>query len=204
MDVYEVTEERFKKYGRICKNLDTNELVEKMRRLAIPKEVIYEPSVAELERLDIAKVLRRENYGEMEIQIGYCNGNNHKLNAVEYHRSSEINIAATDAVLILGCQQDITEEFLYDTAKMEAFHIPAGVAVELYATTLHYAPCNFKDNGFLVAVALPRGTNEALKESHKKGEDALLKATNKWLIGHKDGGLAEGAFIGLTGENLTI
>lgn len=59
---------------------------------------------------------------------------------------------------------------------MEAFRIPSGTAVELYATTLHYAPCNASDGGFLVAVVLPKGTNEALEHPHTGGEDALLAA----------------------------
>ena len=64
------------------------------------------------------------------------------LNALEYHRCSEVDVAATELVLLLGRQQDVTEEFTYDTAKVEAFRVPAGTAVELYATTLHYAPCH--------------------------------------------------------------
>lgn len=143
-------------------------------------------------------------YGELPIQIGWCIGNNHKLNAVEYHRCSEVNIAATDAILILGRQQDISVENTYDTSLMEAFRIPSGTAVELYATTLHYAPCNASAGGFLVAVVLPKGTNEALEHPHTGGEDALLAAKNKWLIGHPEGGLPDGSYIGLTGENLEI
>ena len=73
-----------------------------------------------------------------------------------------------------------------------------------YATTLHYAPCNASDGGFLVAVVLPKGTNEVLEHPHTGGEDALLAAKNKWLIGHPEGGLPEGSYIGLTGENLDI
>ena len=88
-------------------------------------------------------------------------------------------------------------ENTYDTSLMEAFRIPSGTAVELYATTLHYAPCNASDGGFLVAVVLPKGTNEALEHPHTGGEDALLAAKNKWLIGHPEGGLPEGSYIGL-------
>ena len=59
-------------------------------------------------------------------------------------------------------------------------------------------------DGFLVAVVLPKGTNEVLEHPHTGGEDALLAAKNKWLIGHPEGGLPEGSYIGLTGENLEI
>ena len=37
--------------------------------------------------------LQKKGYGELPIQIGYCNGKNYKLNALEYHRSSEIDVA---------------------------------------------------------------------------------------------------------------
>ena len=36
------------------------------------------------------------------------------------------------------------------------------------------------------------------------GEDALITATNKWLIGHEEGGLPKGSFIGLKGKNLNV
>ncbi len=137
-------------------------------------------------------------------QVGYCNGINYKLNAVEYHKSSEVNVAATDAVLILGMQQDITEEFTYDTAKMEAFLVPAGTAVEIYATTLHYAPCSVGGNQFKVGIVLPVGTNCPLTQEHDRWEDKLITAKNKWLIGHEEGGLDAGAHIGLVGKNLDV
>lgn len=203
MQIYEVEDERFRKYGRIV-NIDTTEVVKEMEKVSIPQEVVYEPSVEMLENLPIAKILKERTFGELPVQVGYCIGNNHALNAVEYHRNSEINIAATEAILILGCQQDVTEDFQYDTGKMEAFRIPKGCAVELYATTLHYAPCNSGKDGFLVAVVLPKGTNEPLELEHADGEDALLTAKNKWLIGHKDANLPIGTHLGLVGENLTV
>ena len=140
---------------------------------------------------------------------GYCNGHNQLLNAAEYHRSSEINVAATDAILILGNLWDVEDDFTYDTAKMEAFLVPAGTAVELYATTIHYAPCGPDNKGFQVAVVLPKGTNYELTTKHAEcpvcgGEDALITATNKWLIGHEEGGLPKGSFIGLKGKNLNV
>ena len=141
----------------------------------------------------------------MPIQIGFCNGNNYKLNALEYHRSSEIDVAASDLILLLGWQQDIEEGYTYDTSKVEAFLLPKGVGVELYATTLHYAPCNSTEEGFRCAIVLPDGTNLPLDENHcAGGEDALITAKNKWLIGHAEGGLPEGCHIGLKGENICV
>ena len=166
---------------------------------------MYEPSIAALEKHPVAAELSKKAYGEMPIQIGYCNGNNVMLNALEYHRNSEINVAATDAVLMVGMQQDITEDFTYDTAKVEAFLVPAGSAVELYATTLHYAPCTAEEGGFRVSVILPKGTNYLLEEAHGgNGEAAHLTAVNKWLLGHPEGGLPEGSPMGLIGKNLCV
>ena len=196
MEIKKVTDAAFKKYGRVISHVDVAELVAALKETPIPADVVYEPSVESLEKLPVKEELSSVIYGEMPIQIGYCNGHNKKLNALEYHRDSEINIAAEDAVLMLGSLQDVEADFTYDTSKVEAFLVPAGTAVEIYATTLHYAPCHVEDGGFQVAVVLPKGTNYELKAAHAKvengkapNEDALLAAVNKWLIGHAEGGL---------------
>lgn len=211
MEIKKVTDAAFRKYGRVISHVDVTELVAALKETPIPADVVYEPSVESLEKLPVKEELSRVIYGEMPIQIGYCNGHNKKLNALEYHRDSEINIAAEDAVLMLGSLQDVEADFTYDTSKVEAFLVPAGTAVEIYATTLHYAPCHVEDGGFQVAVVLPKGTNYELKAAHAKvengkapNEDALLAAVNKWLIGHAEGGLPEGSFLGLKGENLSL
>lgn len=206
MEIKKITDAAFRKYGRVVKGVDFTELVEALKKTPDYEGVAYEPSVPELEATAAMKELQKVTYGELPIQIGYCNGVNYKLNAVEYHRSSEINVAATDAVLILGMQQDITDEYTYETAKMEAFLVPAGTAVEVYATTLHYAPCSagVDNQQFKVGIVLPKGTNYPLEGAHAGYEDALITATNKWLIGHAEGGLPEGAHIGLIGKNLDI
>lgn len=206
MIIKSVTDKEFKKYGQVLKNYDCSEIIEKMKGTPLPSDVIYEPSIKELEDLKIAEELRKREYGELPIQIGYCNGNNYILNAVEYHRSSEINIAVTDLILLIGSQQDIEDDYSYDTSKIEAFLVPAGTAIEVYATTLHYAPCNASDDGFRCVVVLPKDTNLPLENKVEKvGEDALLFAKNKWLIGHEDTDLGEqGAFIGLVGKNISI
>ncbi len=205
MEIKKITDAAFRKYGRVVQEIDFSELTEALLKdTPLPEGVAYEPSIEKLEATGTARELQRRTYGELPIQVGYCNGHNYKLNAVEYHRSSEINVAATDAILILGMQQDITDDFTYDTGRMEAFFVPAGTAVEIYATTLHYAPCSASAEGFKVGIVLPAGTNYPLKEAHQGWEDSLLTAQNKWLIGHEEGGLDAGAHIGLTGKNLDI
>lgn len=206
MEIKKITDKAFRKYGRIVDNVDFTSLCRALLdHTEIPEGVAYEPGLEVLEATESAKQLEVIGWGEHPIQVGYCNGKNYKLNAVEYHRNSEINVAATDAILLLGMQQDIEEDFTYDTSKMEAFLLPAGMGVEIYGTTLHYAPCSAEESGFKVAIVLPKYTNYPLEKEHgKESEDKLLTARNKWLIGHAEGGLDAGAFIGLKGKNLDI
>lgn len=204
MKIQKVTDPAFRKYGQVLERYDFTGLIKEMKHTPVPEDVIYVPSVEELEALDIMKDLQNKGYGGLPIQIGYCNGHNKKLNAVEYHRNSEINVAVTDLVLLIGHQQDIEPDHTYDTSKIEAFLVPAGTGIEVYATTLHYAPCHVNEGGFQCVVILPKGTNTDLTfQTEKTGEDSLMTAKNKWLIAHEDAKIA-GAFNGLKGENITI
>lgn len=204
MKIQKVTDPAFRKYGQVLEGYDFTGLIKEMKHTPVPEDVIYVPSVEELEALDIMKDLQNKGYGGLPVQIGYCNGHNKKLNAVEYHRNSEINVAVTDLVFLIGHQQDIEPDHTYDTSKIEAFLVPAGTGIEVYATTLHYAPCHVNEGGFQCVVVLPKGTNTDLTfQTEKTGEDSLMTAKNKWLIAHEDAKIA-GAFNGLKGENITI
>ena len=204
MKIYQVTDPEFREYGRIIKGIDFSKLLEGMEKTPCPDDVVYVASDPELEKIPVCEDLRRVTYGELPVQVGYCNGHNNKLNALEYHRSSEINIGATDFYLILARQADVTDEYTLDTSTCKVFYAPKGTAVEVFATSLHYAPCNTGGKGFRVVIVLPRGTNYDLEEAHAGGEDAHLTAKNKWLIGHPEGGLPEGSPMGLIGENITL
>ena len=205
MNLIPVTDVKFKKYGRVVKDVDFKELIEEMKKTPCPEDLVYVASVPELEALPVFYELVERTYGEMPVQIGYCNGKNKLLNALEYHRSSEIDVAVSDLVLMLGKRADITEDFQYDSANVEAFLVPAGTAVEVFADTLHYAPCNTEESGFRMVVILPKGTNLDLMKKHENAtdEEKLLFGTNKWGIAHPDAKI-EGAFNGIIGENLKL
>lgn len=203
MKIKKVTDPEFSRYGRVIDGYDFSKLIKAMEHTPLPEDVIYEPSIEELEATDVAIDLKMRIYGELPIQIGYCNGHNSKLNALEYHRSSEVNIAATDMILLLGSREDVKDDFTYETSKVEVFFVPEGTAIEVYATTLHYAPCGVDGQGFKCVVVLPKGTNLDVVNTHATAEDKLLAASNKWLIAHEDAHI-DGAFNGLRGENITV
>ena len=204
MRIQNVADDAFRRYGKVLEGYDFTELLKEMKHTPVPEDVTYVPSVEEMEALPVAKELQNKGYGGLPIEIGYCNGHNSKLNALEYHRSSEVNVAVTDIILLLGAEQDIEPDFTYDTSKVEAFLIPTGTGIEVYGTTLHYAPCGVDGNGFKAIVVLPQGTNTDLMTCHTKSyDDKLLTAKNKWLIAHEEAGI-EGAVCGLKGENIDL
>ena len=129
MKIQNVTDDSFRKYGKVLEGYDFTALIREMKHTPVPENVIYVASVEELESLDVARELQNKGYGGLPIEIGYCNGHNRKLNAVEYHRNSEINVAVTDLVLLIGHQQDIAPDFTYDTANIEAYLVPAGTGI---------------------------------------------------------------------------
>ena len=204
MKIQNIVDDSFRRYGKVLEGYDVAELLKKMKHTPVPENVTYVPSAEEMEALSIAKEFMNKGYGGLPVEIGYCNGHNKKLNGLEYHRSSEINVAVTDLVLLVGHQQDIEKDYTYDTSKVEAFLVPAGTAIEIYATTLHFAPCHVEKNGFQCVVVLPKGTNTPLTfEKTKEGEDRLLRAKNKGLMAHEESGIRD-AFVGLKGENIKI
>lgn len=206
MKIYNVTDPEFKKYGQVLEGYDFSELFENLKKLEIPSVgITYEASVSSLEACNEKKLMEDKGFGAMPIQIGYVGGNNKILNCLEYHKSSEFNIALDDVVLVLGIQSEI-EDGKFDTALCKAFLVPAGTGVELYGTTLHYAPMNVSDEGYRVMCVLPLGTNGAKPEFKAcTFEDKMCGGSNKWIMAHKDAPEAqEGTYVGLTGENISF
>lgn len=207
MKLYSVHDPEFAPYGKILPGYDTAALCNALEKaVPLPEGVEYVPSQPELEALPIRKQLADNAYGGMPVQMGWCAGHNTRLNCLEYHRNSELNCGAAGFIL-LAAREDEIEDYRLDTAKVKAFLVPAGELVEIYASTLHYAPCSAKaGEGFRVAVVLPRGTNGPRPESVPlNGEDRLLWARNKWLLAHADSAEAsQGAYVGLVGKNIDM
>lgn len=102
MKIYDITDPTFDKYGAIVRGYDFSELLEKMRQKPIPEAVEYVASDPVLEALPVFSRFSQGFYGGMPVELGYCMGHNQKLNALEYHRSSEVNVSVTDYIVFLG------------------------------------------------------------------------------------------------------
>jgi hypothetical protein len=208
LNILPVSDPSFRNYGQVLTGYDVKELLETLDRVTpCPDGVEYVPEQPELQALAIEKEFRLNAYGGMPVQVGWCNGHNTKMNCLEYHRDSELNVGTEDFILLLAKREDLDENGVLDAEKVVAYSVPAGVLVEVYATTLHYAPCSAKKGqGFKVIVVLPKGTNLAKPEiTVKNAEDEILWAANKWLLAHADSAeAAQGAKVLIRGENPDI
>ena len=208
MEIIPVTDRRFAEYGQIVEGFDLTEILTLLQDATpLPADsTVYVASDANLEACAVAKELKDRGFGGLDVQIGYCNGVNSKLTCLEYHCTSEIDLAATDMILLLARQPEM-ENYQLDTKNIRAFFVPKGTVVELFATTLHYAPCGAAaGRGFRMGCVLPRNTNGE-KPVVKCGapEDRLLWGLNKWVIaspGTQEA--ADGAFVGITGDPVAL
>ena len=205
---------RFRKYGRILKGLDVAELVEKADSLTrIPEEGnIYEPGLQGLQDCAVSKQCGTY-FGNMPIQLGYCNGTNQTINGMEYHKSPELFVAVTDCIQFLCSFEHLSEFNTVRTQDAEVFFFPKGSVSLIYANVMHLAPCTVRGKGFKSVIVLPLHTNEPLDEAGKEllkastdPEAKLLFKKNKWMIAHPERQqlVSQGAHIGLTGENRRI
>lgn len=206
MHVYSVADPAFKPYGRVVEGFPVESLLQALAQTPLPEGTDYMPEEPMMQGLPAARECSAHLYGGMPVQLGWCNGRNTKLNCLEYHRDSEFNLGTEDFILLLARQEEM-ENGCLDTARIKAFCVPGGTLVEVYATTLHYAPCHVDaQTGFRVMVLLPAGTN--LKKPDIKPlteEDKLLWASNKWLLAHAESDEAkQGAAIRLYGENIEL
>ena len=207
MKILSVLDESFRPYGKVLEGYDTAELIRAMEAIPLPESgTAYRPGIESLEACAVFGEMRDGAYGGMPIQLGMCWGHNTSLNCLEYHRDSELNVGTEDFILLLAKREDL-EDGVLDTDKVVAYLCPAGTLIEVYATTLHYAPCSAKKGeGFKVIVVLPKGTNLAKPEfAVKNAEDELMTAANTWLLAHADSAeAAAGAKVLIKGVNTDI
>jgi hypothetical protein len=201
--LYSTTSTKFKEFAKILPFKDAIDAYNYVRKTIIPQTgnqyVAHdEQFVNELKNTTIFD----EIFGYVPLQYGFVNGHNRKINALEFHKSSEVNISVDDMILFFGHARDIQNN-TYDLNNAVAFYIPKQTAFEVYPEVLHFSPCAVTNNGFRCAVILPLGTNTDLLKSPT---DAMLFKKNKWLLAHKEAThiIERGAQIGLSGVNTEI
>ena len=207
LPLFSVHDPAFAPYGRVLPIRDPDSLRAAMAQTRIPETGnSYVASDPILEATPDVRSLGDTVYGGMAVQAGCCNGRGFTLNAEEYHKCSEVNYSTTGLVLLLALPSDIRDRKL-DASSVVGFYLPPETLVEIHPLVLHFAPCRVKAEGFNCLVVLTRGTNAPLDhvDIHVPGEAGLLWMKNKWLLCHKDSPQAQkGAYIGITGQNLTL
>lgn len=205
LPIHSVHDPAFTPYGRLIGDFGTTGLTAATRAAAAMPAAgsRYLPVLECLDTHPDAAALRDLYWGQLDAQIGLCWGHAGRLSALEWHASSEINIGVTDLVLLLADRREMRGGWL-DSSCVEAFYLDEGEIIEMYATTLHFCPCQVDERGFSCIVALPRGTNTPLDPAVHTAP--FLWAKNKWLAAHEDNAqlLRRGATAGIRGTNWTL
>ena len=203
MKIYSIHSAEFKLFGKVLSFPFINAFEKVAEGIDFPETgASYMASVKEFET-DENLAYYSELFGHLDIQIGYCWGRNDRLNALEWHKSSEINCALEDMILLLGNMQDIDGDGMFNSKNIKAFLLKKGESIEIYQTTLHFCPCMSNDKPFKNVVVLPQNTNTPLSV---KTNDKRLIAKNKWLICHPEckKQVDLGRVVGIKGENIVI
>lgn len=201
--IYRVKDPEFLPYGKVLDGYDVSEIISECKKIKMPDAgSAYKLSFPELEGLNTAGRIINDCFGQMDIQTGLCWGHNNFLNGLEYHKSSEINIAVTPFVLLLAKVYEM-DGLRLDSKKVKGFFVDQGQVVEIYGTSMHFCPCEVSEEGFSCVVMLHKGTNDVLD---RETNEPILFKKNKWLICHeKNSALIDRkVYPGIYGQNFEI
>ena len=110
MKIYSVFDSEFAAYGKVLDGYDTSELLAEVSKIAMPESgTAYKPGIESLEACSIKEEFSVRAYGGMPIQVGLCWGHNTKLNCLEYHKDSELNIGIDDFILLVAKEGEIVD-----------------------------------------------------------------------------------------------
>jgi hypothetical protein len=200
--IYDITDVKFLKYGKILDSKKYPLLYKAISSTEIPEVGNVYVRDANIKAEEEKILIEKEVYGFQEVEIGYCNGHSHQLNALEYHMCREVNFAGTDLVLLLGKKEDIKQT--YPSKNVEAFFIPQGSLFYLETNVLHFAPCAVSNFGFKCLVILLDRTNSQIENPHDYDSDLLM--FNKWIICHPENtaNVNKGVRSIITGDNIIL
>ncbi|MCD7838286.1 MAG: DUF4867 family protein [Clostridiales bacterium] len=204
--IEEVTDPSFRQYGQLLPHFQFPEMKRYIyEETPIPADVTCSP---ELMAMDEAIQITQYVYGETACQVGYFSDSPDHMNALEYHKCSELLVEFEPCVIIVGQIWQIEQDRL-NAADLKVFYVPADTCLELYATTLHFAPCAATTAGVRQVVCQTATTNTPLHHPERRdltGENKYLLQRNKWVIAHKDAApmFDETVWMGIEGENLAV
>ena len=90
--IQNVNDAAYKRFGKVITDIELGDLLQAMEATPCPDDVVYVASEAALEATKSAEKFQKIYYGKLPIQVGYCNGHNSLLNALEYHRCGVLPI----------------------------------------------------------------------------------------------------------------
>ena len=198
--------ENFKKYGRVL-NLDATSIIdhlstqEEKDNIKNATKASYVTDREDLHDFECIPQIQKEIFGYLPIQAGVVKGKNQSLTGTEFHQGSEVNIAVTDCLLVLGNKYDMIDNAI-DVSQMDVFYVEKGEVLEIYSTTLHYTPIEANKDGFSLVVILIEGTNTDIDFE----KNSVLCKKNKWYVCHSSqtAKIEQGFKVGLIGDLLTI
>ena len=191
LDIKDLSDTAFKKYGQVLEGYDFTKAMDFINQIPLPSRDndIYILNSPELCEMDIGKKIKNEIYGGVNIDIGYCLGIcDSACDLMEYHRCDEFIVSTEDPMVMpLGDQRDIVDN-TYDLSFTENFFVPPGVAVDLYATTLHGYSYQTSGKGYRMLIALIQNTNKPIDFEIDKNhrETKLLTNVNAFIMVKSD------------------
>lgn len=201
-EFYTTQSTQFQEFGRVLA-YDANSWIQ-YANTAYPlpdKKASYFPDGEDLHNFSLIDAIQQDIFGHLAIQTGIVQGKNEYLTGIEFHQGSEVNIALTDCILVVGRRQDMIG-VNYDGGLTKKFYLHKGEVVEIYASTLHYTPIQATSEGFSLGVILLEGTNTDIGPTSQ----TMLTKKNKWYITHasQTEKVKAGCIAGLQGELLHI
>ncbi|MCR5490887.1 MAG: DUF4867 family protein [Bacilli bacterium] len=190
-----------KEYGYFLEG-DFSALLEYLKSTPIPEQGnIYVRDDISMHGVNGFRFIQEKVFGLGAMESGYCNGNNKKLNCLEFHACPEADLALNDQILLLALPKDIHDGVI-DSKDVIAIRLKAGQCFVLNPYVLHFSPCMDNNVPFRCGIFLSEGTNRDL-EGPKS--DPTLWKENKWLYAHKETvQAANGAYVGIVGENTLV
>lgn len=201
-----INNSEFLKYGQIYSQFVINDILNYLNKQQIsPNSNQYNPSEQQLEEINEIKTISNYIFPGIKTESGSCNGHCTNFTAVEYHQGSEVNIFATDVIMVLGKRYQIKNEYFDTDRDAKLFFIPAGSIVEFYSDTLHYTPIMVHHSGFQIVVMVIKGTNQEFAIPYNGGNQRVVKV-NKFQLVHpiRKDKIQKGQKVGLKGKLIEI